>query len=219
MTPRILALFFCLFASTSFGDVIRYSLALQTGKQPFTLASFVDPLATADALDRGSGVTAVPGSNSINSNGWSTGALNSTDYYEFEITSAPSTIMTLSKLDFRERRSATGIRNFMVRTSTDGFATFFTQHVASVPDDIASRDHSVNLLGLSALSGGTNVRFRFYGFAAESGTGTWRLEDYGGLPTQGIRLQGLILSVPEPTSAAMLYLATSGLAMFRRRRP
>jgi len=111
--------------------------------------------------------------------GWSTAALDSTDYFEFAVDLTDYAHITLS---FDERRSGTGIRDFEVQYSTDG--STFTQiasTVTNVPDDTNFRSHSFDF-GLDtavdlAIRGQPTVQFRIYGYSAEGSGGTWRIDN------------------------------------------
>ena len=66
-----------------------------------------------------------------------------TDFYEFTIAPLPGFAMDLSSLEFTERRSATGIGAFEIRTNLDGFAT--SVYTFDVPDNTANRRHTIPL--------------------------------------------------------------------------
>lgn len=142
---------------------------------------------TGGSIIRGSGIVASSAGNSISASGWSTGALDPDDYFEFALTINSSTTAALSSIEFAERRSGTGVRNFVLRSSLDAFATD-TVAATAVPDDANTRNQTISLP--SSFSGLTNttVTFRVYGYTAEGSGGTWRLANHsvlGGLVITG----------------------------------
>lgn len=145
--------------------------------------------ATASDFTRGSGLTPSSTAGTFNSSGWTTSTtLDLNDYYSFSLTPAESYRMSLTSVALDERRSSTGIRNWSVRSSMDNFSSdlsFF-----SVPDDTAVRSGQSTLLGSAFESLASGVEFRFYGFGAESGSGTWRFDN--------VQVSGSLTAVPEP---------------------
>lgn len=115
------------------------------------------------------------GGDSWSFNGWSTGALNADDYFQFSTsTSGFEAIQFL----FDERRSGTGIRDFEVRYSTDGTTfTAIPATVTNVPDNTQYRSHSFDFSAITAIDNQTTVFFRVYGYNAEAATGTWRFDN------------------------------------------
>jgi hypothetical protein len=138
-------------------------------------ATSVAAYATAGAYTGGAGIGAITyGSSGAYANGWSTGAIDLTDY--FEVSVAPNTgyALNITELQFGERRSATGIRDYQVRWSTDNFATFTTISTQNVPDDTNTRTADLTALGIT-VSAGQTLKFRWYGYTSEATTGTWRI--------------------------------------------
>jgi hypothetical protein len=157
-----------------------------TGDQESQPVSVTVSGITAADVTRGEGITASAAGGSISSKGWSTGALDSDDYYEFAVTINAATTSSLNTIAFAERRSGTGIREFALRSSLDEFATNIA--TVNVPDDDATRDQSISLPGSFSGLSGTTVTFRLYGYSAEAGTGTWRIAnhtDFSGLVVTG----------------------------------
>jgi hypothetical protein len=83
--------------------------------------------------------------------------------------------MTITSIELDERRSATGIRDWQVRSSLDSFVTSLGGY--NVPDNTSWRcDQSVSL-GASFQGLTSTVTFRIYGYNAEASTGTWRIDE------------------------------------------
>jgi hypothetical protein len=111
---------------------------------------------------------------SIATDGWSTGALVGNDYFEFCVSAASGYTLDLTDLEFDERRSGSGPRNFEVYYSLDGFATAgILVGSASLPDNGSWRGQEFSL----NISGADQVCFRVYGFNAELNGGTWRFDN------------------------------------------
>lgn len=167
---------------------------------------------TAGDLTRGSGLSTSTTPNSMNSSGWTTSLFDANDYYQISITVAPGFQMDLASVDFAERRSGTGIRNFQIRSSLDSFGAIIGSAVG-VPDDTDVRDQSLPLGSAFDTVTGT-VTFRVFGTDAEGAAGTWRLQNNG--TTGGLTIQGTVTAIPEPTAALLGGLGM--LALLRRRR-
>ncbi len=202
--------------------IVKYDFFGDLGDEPSEPFSSKHPNVTAADLVRGPGIIATALGSEIftdgfNSRAWSTSGLDPDDYYQFSITTQPNTLTSLNTLFFNERRIATGIRNFQLRTSTDGFATFANQGPEfTVPDNIFQRDQMIGLTGLSGIMGGTTVTFRLYGYNSEDPAGTWALFNH----TQfgGLYLDGNSFVIPEPATSMILAVSLSGWSLFRRRR-
>ncbi len=126
--------------------------------------------------------------------GWSLGGINTSEYYEMTISLQPGFSLDLDGVTFTIQRSATGIRNYCVRSSMDGFGANIMASidpanaglsVVGVPDantfeiaDIATANVGSRLSFDSAFDAITSpLTLRFYGFTAESSAGTFSLDD------------------------------------------
>jgi hypothetical protein len=156
--------------------------------------------ATLSVMSRGAGVNPSTAGGAFSANGWSTGALDTTDYFEFTLTPDSGFAATLTSLVFDERRSGTGPRDIAVRSSLDSFATDIITF--NVPDNTSTREQTVSLgSSFEDLEGDTT--FRIYGYNAEGGTGTWRIDN--------VVLSGTIESSgpPPPPSTNVQFSASS----------
>ena len=163
---------------------------------------------------------------------WSTGAttglntfagsIDLAKYIEFSLTATAGTTIDMSSLDFGIRRSATGTRQFQVRSSADGFASALSNYttlnpsllnssgVVTNPDSGSTTSYGPsNTLNLASLTGLSSVTFRFYFYNSEGPTGT------GGI--QGpITFSGSTIStIPEPSSSMLMMLGAVGLIGIR----
>ncbi|GAB3418901.1 DUF5689 domain-containing protein [Niabella aquatica] len=134
--------------------------------------------------------------------GWPAGAVNGSDvftgsidparYYEVTITPAAGKKVDLTKISFTLQRSGTGIRQASVRSGLDSYA-------ANLPASVSPPNNNLSVVstnifqiddGITTAQDGctitldaahTNleaaVSFRFYGFNAESGGGTFSIDN------------------------------------------
>jgi len=197
--------------TATFLSVAQVASAAQLGIYTFTGAAGSEATYPVDAqpangtfsvMSRGSGVTASSAANAFSATAWSTAALDANDYYEFSITPAGGYAATLTNLIFKERRSSTGIRDVALRSSLDGYVgDIFT---ANVPDNDFTRTNVV-ALGAGFANQPGIVTFRIYGYTAETGAGSWRIDDvelFGSLDVSGppptnVQFAGSSVSVDE----------------------
>lgn len=139
---------------------------------------------TASTLTRGTGISASAAGGSFSATGWTLStSVDANDYFQFTLTIDSSTTTNIDSISFAERRSGTGVRQFVLRSSLDSFATD-TVAAVSVPDDTATRSHTLVLPAAFDNLTNTAVTFRIYGYEAEASGGTWRLANHsvlGGL--------------------------------------
>jgi hypothetical protein len=183
----------------------------QPGNQVLQAVSTTVSNISAGDLSRGSGLNENTTMNSINSGSWTSSAFDANDYYQFSLTVAPGFQMDLDSVDFAERRSGTGIRNFQIRSSLDSYGALIGAAVG-VPDDDLVRNQSMVLNSAFDMLTGT-VTFRIYGTDAEGAAGTWRLHNHG--TTGGLTIQGTVTAIPELSSSL---LGCLGMSLLLRRR-
>lgn len=206
---------------------IRYSFTGLPGNQISTLplADSVPNLLTVSGITRGSGITTVAGSGAMAAGGWTTTAFDPNDYFTLNLSSAFGYRVRVDSISFAERRSLTGPHGLELRTSTDNFGTGI--YSATLPDDSKVRRHDVQTGGLWADEA-VPLEVRFYGYQAESASGTWRL---GGSSTAADNPNGLSTDLlisgwmepsatvaPEPASIGLILTcipAAGGIALYR----
>ncbi len=110
--------------------------------------------------------------------------INDTDYFEFTLTADSGYVLDMTSITFGIGRSGTGPVNWQWRSSVDSFGSAITTYttvatgltlssgVLTNPDSNSSWTGSVLDLSGAAFQDLNSITFRFYGYAAEGGTGT-----------------------------------------------
>ena len=129
------------------------------------------------------------------------------------------------RLGSRFQRSGTGIRNYAVRSSVDGYAANLpasinpananlgvgaTNEFRWLSDALSTAQNgSLITLGASFADLTSPVSFRFYGWNAEGSVGTFSIDN--------VSFTGSSRNVPEPTIAALLGVGLAVCAAWRLR--
>jgi hypothetical protein len=172
-----------------------------------TAGANIDSASTV--LRLGSGVTASGTANTFGGTSWGAtdyaGAAAADEYISWFVQADAGFALSVTNIRFDFERTSTGISNWVVQSSFDGFtANLF-----------ASND--MNNLTVSpsfgvSLAGSNSVEFRLYGWNAGGGAGVARLRTLTG---EDLEIQGTV--IPEPGTMAMMGLGLLGLAYLRRR--
>jgi len=190
-------------------QVVTYSFSGAAGNEDSFAADSQPAGAVASVFSRGSGINAASGADAFSANAWTTGELDADEYFTFSLTPDSGYEMSLTQLQLDERRSGTGIRDWVVRSSLDEFASNIGT-VFSVPDSSATRtDQTISLAGGTFDQIGGPVEFRIYGFNAESAAGTWRVDN--------VEVFGTLTPVPEVSSAYWVAGGLLGFSIWRGR--
>jgi len=176
----------------SYSSIVTYSFNSSAGSE-VTFSPDSQPLgATVGDMARGTGLTASPASGAFSASGWTTSTTRDlNDYFTFSISPQANYEMTLTSLVLDERRSGTGIREWSVYSSLDGYSTALGTF--PVPDDTLDRLDQTIIFGTAFASLSGPVSFRIYGYSSEGSTGTWRIDN--------VEVFGSIAAVvPEPST-------------------
>ncbi len=187
-----------------FGLVIMLGAAMGTGSFGAILGEWAltsDGAGTSEESGKvtvgdfigGSGIGAITyGGNGAYANAWTANATpDPADYYEVTLSPQAGYGLIISQIDFSERRSSTGIREFQVRASTNNFSSYTLLDTVPVPDNDSERTHSILNLNLQVQEGHT-FRLRFYGYQAEGSGGNWRFND------NTLKILGTAMSLTGP---------------------
>jgi hypothetical protein len=151
------------------------------------------------------------------------GALDLTRYYEFTLTPQIGYSLSLTDISFDAGRSATGPRQFAIRSSSDSYASNIAGTATGVVSTVGGNlfqftdNASTNLIAgqsitMSAFTNLTTaLTLRIYAFNAEAGTGTFRIDN--------LAINGTVSAIPEPSTYAAIFgaLALAGVVVHRRR--
>lgn len=198
-----------LLASNLNAQIVSYSFTGAAGNESSYSSDNQPSGALASSFTRGGGVNAASAAEAFSASAWSTGELGLDDYFTFSLTPASGYEVSLTELQLDERRSGTGIRDWVVRSSLDAF-TADIGTVFSVPDTTVMRtDQSVSLAGGTFDQIGGPIEFRIYGYHAEGAAGTWRVDN--------VELFGTLTPVPEVSSVGWVAGTLLGLSILRLR--
>lgn len=151
----------------------------------------------------------------------STGAINGSDvftgtvdlskYYEVTVTPTVGYTLNIASIKFTLQRSATGIRQYVVRSNKNGYSTNLPASIAPQNTDlqvltgnvfqVTDASATAEVGSTITLNGYTNITaattFRFYGYNAEAIGGTFSIDD---VTIAGTALSGS--DTTPPTNAA-----------------
>lgn len=193
----LLVLGWLLAASSARGSVlVEYDFTNEPGDQAFTAPSFVASGLAVSNFRRGFGGEPQAWAGAIAARGWAGGQVEAGyDYFEFVITPLAGAILDINEIAFAERRNATGIREFTIRSSLDDYRTDVITPVV-IPDDGLTRNHQF-ALGAAFDAIATAVTFRIYGYFTEAFQGRWAVANHEELGA--FRVSGTISGLePEP---------------------
>jgi hypothetical protein len=214
-------------ASWTFQTAASTNNIIGTGKTPGATQSGISAdlgLGTASSSHASaSSVWSIPAGNG-STNSWSANTWTVGDFYQFSVSSAGFTNITVS---YDQTGSGTGPRDFNFQYSLDGsfFSTFSSYNVvsngfSSLPWNVSSSSSAYTLsFDLSSISSLANVGAIYFRTTMADTTsinggsvataGTDRIDNFTVL--------GSPLSVPEPTTLALVFGGAACLVVFRRR--
>lgn len=187
-------MFFCSFISwgqSIFNNPLTFASMIPAS--PYTAGQTVDPNITVSGIVRGSGIAGATAGNRYSANGWSTGAIDLNDYFEFTLT--PNVTYEIDFVSFvYTSQVSTGTPSHAFRSSLDGFTT----NIGTT----TTTGTTISLAAGAYQNLTAPITFRFYLFGAAAGTTTFSINDFtfnGTVtPTAAspeINLQGNALSI------------------------
>jgi hypothetical protein len=157
--------------------LVTYSFTGAAGNEVTYAADAQPANGSASVIGRGSGLTAEAAADAFNSSAWTTATSpDANDYYTITITPNGGYLLTLTRIETDERRSATGIRDWAIYSSLDNYTTALATF--NVPDDTLTRVNQGVDLSSSFQNLSSSVTFRFLAThprlaAAHGGWTTW----------------------------------------------
>src|SRR6185437_13661074 len=137
---------------------------------PYTLGQSIDVNLTVSGIGRGSGIAGTNTNDRYNATGWNSAAFDATDYFEFTIAPKSSAKINFVGFVYNGQAFPGGPTNFAFRSSIDGYA-------ANI--GVPTANGTTILLSAAAFQGVTSaVTFRFYGWGATLGSGTFSINDF-----------------------------------------
>lgn len=115
------------------------------------------------------------GSTGAWANGWGTTAVLN-EYFEITVAPQSGYMLNITDVEFGERRSSTGIRDYQVVYSTDNFASQTVIATVNVSDNELERTGDITNLNIT-VNDGDVIKIRWYGYNAEASGGTWRINN------------------------------------------
>jgi hypothetical protein len=150
-----------------------YSFEGAQGNEETSLPDAQPASGIATPMRRGPGLIPDTATNAFNARSWTSGSsIDPDDYFAFSIRPKPEFQFTPTVLKIDERGSSTGIRNWCVRSSLDGFSRDIA--VFTVPDNQFRFKQTIEL-GPAFQNLNGPVEFRIYGYNSMSDGGAWRL--------------------------------------------
>ena len=189
---------FVLAIASAFGSALTFAeWDLTTNGNPTNVNSNVN----AGNFVGGSGISSVTfGANGASASSWSLSGLNNDDYFQISISPQSGKNLVITDINFGERRSNEGIRDYQVQWSkSQTFGSPTTIANVNVPDDENERDGSISGLSITVNEGET-LFVRFFGFNAESSQGTWRIND------GTLNIIGSVVNAPDVSSLTVASL-------------
>ena len=122
------------------------------------------------------------------------GSIDTAQYYEVTVTPNSGYTIDLTSITFSVQRSGSGIRTYAVRSSIDNYANNLTATIVPANANLSfqagdvffwnfdattsnQNGSTVTLGGPGYTNVGTAVTFRFYGWNAEAGSGTFSIDN------------------------------------------
>lgn len=121
-----------------------------------------------------------------------TGTVDTSKYYTIGIIPQTGYMVDIDSISFRFQRSGTGVRTYVVRGSEDNFATNLSAAISPANPKLTVESGNVFFMNYDSTSGQNGsmiyldtayasetdpVYFRFYGYNAEGGAGTFSIDN------------------------------------------
>lgn len=167
------AIFMAFVALPTFGQSIWTNPITGTNPgltSPYTTGDVRDANIAVSGITRGAGLTGNVANNRYNANGWSTGGMAGTDYFEFTLTPNAGYRIDFSSFVYTGQASGTGPTIFGLFASTNGFATPIGTATAA--------GATISLTAAVFQNRTVATTFRLYAWAATGAAGTFSVNDF-----------------------------------------
>ncbi|HEY1038099.1 MAG TPA: gliding motility-associated C-terminal domain-containing protein [Bacteroidia bacterium] len=136
---------------------------------PYTTGQIVDANITVSGIGRGPGITGTNANNRYNANGWSTGAIDLNDYFEFTLTPNSGCSINFTNFIYASQVSS-GSPSHAFRSSVDGF----TANIGTP----ATTGATIDLSAAAYQNVSSAITFRFYTFGIATAGTTFSINDF-----------------------------------------
>ncbi len=138
---------------------------------PYVSGQTINANITVSGIGRGSGISGSDANNRYNASGWTTAtSLDANDYFYFTLTPNSGYKINFTNFIYTGQASGSGPDMFAFRSSVDNYAT-----------NIGTASETGTTISLAAAAYqniATAITFRFYGWNANAGAGTFSINDF-----------------------------------------
>ena len=150
-----------------FNNPLTFTSAVQAS--PYTAGQTVDPNITVSGIIRGSGITGSAAANRYSASGWSVGAIDLNDYFEFTLT--PNATYEIDFVSFvYTSQVSSGTPSHVFRSSLDGY----TSNIGTP----STTGTTISLAAGAYQNLTTPITFRFYSFGLAAAGTTFSINDF-----------------------------------------
>ncbi|WP_026711791.1 T9SS type A sorting domain-containing protein [Flavobacterium filum] len=145
---------------------------------PYTTNQQVGSNLTASGIGRGSGITNANRDGAYSATNWTTSnSLNSSDYYEFQITPNVGYQLSFESFDYEgQRRNSNAPEDFSFRSSLSNFASSIGTNYTTTSTNAHNR--SIDLSSATYQNIQETITFRLYGYDAGGSTGEFSINNF-----------------------------------------
>ena len=168
-----------------------------SSSNPFTSGDVKDSNITVSGIGR-TGLTANSNNGAYNVKGFPTDtSINTDSYLSFELTPNSGYLINFTSFEFSRERSNEGPKTWALRSSVDNFTT----DIASFTPGTSGSLETISLSSNAFKNLTSTVKFRIYGWNANTGNGTGRISDF--------KFSGSVVEAPKAPLVNSLLTDTS----------
>jgi len=167
------SLLFICFSAKTFGQTL-FSNAINgvntNSSNPYSSGQIVNPDITVTGIGRGSGIFGINSNNRYDARSWKSDELDPNAYFEFELTPNTGKKIDFVSFEYTGQISVNGPVLFAFRSSVDGFSSDI--------GTVSATGSTVSLSEAVFQDVSSPIIFRLYAWAANTGTGTFSVNDF-----------------------------------------